>query len=145
MRQSRNHDHDPAHDVDVHAEVTGVLSTLPAHSWQNLLYSDGGIRFTLRASGPLGAQHRHESDELAQVLQSEGTPAGRGDDERVVGVHARPRRGQRPQAPVSVVEVDAVLAPVAPLRQQIEGLPGQRMERVRDSESSSSTVDTGRI
>ncbi len=56
--------------------------------------------------------------------------------ERIGGRDIGPPRWQREQHAVRVVEMDPVLTPVLPVRDELEVLPGQRMETVRHPHTS---------
>ena len=59
-------------------------------------------------------------------------PPGRHRDERVLRDNARPAGRQRGQVSVAITVEDPVLAPVVSVDDEVDSLPVERMERVRD-------------
>jgi hypothetical protein len=82
------------------------------------------------------AQLAHQGGQLEQVFGTEVRPPGGQDEERVGVIDVGPRRRQRTNASLSwLSEEDPVLAPSVGEPDQFEVAPGQRVERVGDTES----------
>ena len=78
----------------------------------------------------------------------DGTPAGHQanpifERDRIGRRDAGPPGRQREQLPVLVVQVNPVLTPVLAVRDELELLPGQRMEPVRHPHTSVLIIRTG--
>ena len=79
------------------------------------------------------SEPRDEGDQSHQILDPELSSAR---SDRVRGDEARPARGERRQVSLSIAVEDPVLTPVRPMIDEVDLLPGLRVERMRYANNS---------